>query len=111
VVALPRLLPRRESDMPRTVHDPSRNRVRSPNPADGLGSERLAQLPKVAPNAWLGECDCIIGPFAERRIAAAFANAMVEFGQYEGICERVVIYQDAYYVLAAAVGQESVVLA
>lgn len=97
--------------MPRTVHDPSRNRPRSPVQAAPRARVQLADLPVVPPNAWLGECDCIIGPFTERRIAAAFANAMVEFGQYEGICERVVIFDDAYYVQAVAVCRESVVLA
>ena len=97
--------------MPRTVHDPSRNRPRSPKPAGAHDRERLAELPIVAPNAWLGECGCIVGPFAERRIAAAFANAMVEFGHFEDICERVVIYEDAFYVQAVAVCRESVVLA
>jgi|GEM_PF-2472954 len=97
--------------MPRTVHDPLRNRPRSPKPAEAPARERLAELPIVAPNAWLGECDCIIGPFADPRVAAAFANGMVEFGQYEGICERVVIFEDAFYVQAVAVCRESVVLA
>jgi hypothetical protein len=97
--------------MPRTVHDPSRNRPRSPFKAEHRTREHLDELPVVPPNAWLGECDCIIGPFTERRVAAAFANAMVEFGQYEGICERVVIFEDAFYVQAVAVCRESVVLA
>ena len=97
--------------MPRTVHDPSRNRPRSPVQAEHRTREYLADLPVVLPNAWLGECDCIIGPFTERRVAAAFANAMVEFGQYEDICERVVIFEEAYYVQAVEVCRENVVLA
>jgi hypothetical protein len=94
--------------MPWTVHDPLRNRSRSP---DARNPEQLTGLPVVAPNAWMGECDCIIGPFAQRGVAAAFANAMVEFGQFEGICERVVFYEDAFYVQAVAIRAESVVLA
>jgi len=95
--------------MPRTVQEPSLNRPRSPAQADDR--ERLADLPIVAPNAWLGECDCIIGPFTERRVAAAFANAMVDFGHFEGIRERVVVFRDEFYVQAVAVRRESVVLA
>lgn len=59
----------------------------------------------IAPNAWMGECGCLIGPFARRFLAEAFANGMVEFGQFEGICERVVVRTDAYYVEAARVAE------
>jgi len=65
-------------------------------------ASRLTELPVVAPNAWIGECDCLIGPFAHRHLAEAFSSAMVEFGHYEGICERVVLHADAFYVEAVA---------
>lgn len=96
--------------MPRTVHDPVRTRLRR-KPAEALAAEAMASLEVVAPNAWMGECNCIIGPFQHRRVAEAFANAMVEFGQFERVCERVILRADAFYVQAIAVCEEPRVLA
>ena len=90
--------------MSRPHHDPVRSRPRAREPArrSPTAAPRLRELPVVAPNAWVGECDCLIGPFAHRHLAEAFSSAMVEFGHYEGICERVVVHADAYYVQAVA---------
>ncbi|MEJ2287872.1 MAG: hypothetical protein P8Y02_04355 [Deinococcales bacterium] len=65
----------------------------------------------IAPNAWMGECDCVIGPFTHRHVAEAFANAMVEFGQYEGVCEHVIMHADAFYVHVVALRKAFRVLA
>lgn len=99
--------------MTRTAHDPVRPRSHAsvaPAPR-AMATGSRPQLPVVAPNAWLGECGCMIGPFERRRVAEAFANAMVEFGQYEGICERVVIHDEAFYVQAVAIPIEEAVVA
>ena len=97
--------------MPRTVHDPVRSHARRTKPVGAPASETPPSLQVVAPNAWMGECDCIIGPFAHRHVAEAFANAMVEFGQFERLCERVILYADAFYVQAVKVCEEPGVLA
>lgn len=96
--------------MPRTVHDPVRTRLRN-RPANTLAAEVVSAGEVIAPNAWMGECGCIIGPFPHRHVAEAFANAMVEFGQFEVICERVILHADAFYVQAIEVCEEPRVLA
>lgn len=90
--------------MSRPHHDPVRSRPRAnaPTRRSPATAPPLRELPVVAPNAWIGECDCLIGPFAHRHLAEAFSSAMVEFGHYEGICERVVVHADAFYVQAVA---------
>lgn len=37
----------------------------------------------VAPDRWCGECDCDVGPFAERHVAHAFVGLGAEHGSYE----------------------------
>lgn len=92
--------------MSRPRHELLRSRTRARSFAERAAAAppaRQTDLPVIAPNLWLGECDCLIGPFAQRQLAEAFSSAMVEFGHYEGICERVVVHADAFYVQAVAV--------
>lgn len=55
-------------------------------------------LPVVVPNRWLGEADCLVGPFSGRDVAAYFANRLVDFGQYEVFSMRVFARRNAWYV-------------
>ena len=63
----------------------SRNVQRSPNRV-------------LSPNRWEGETDCRVGPFRDLRSAEGFANALVDFGRYETLCEQVVIDDEGVYV-------------
>lgn len=91
-------------------HAPTRLRPRSMRDATATPcADRKAMgtegAPVVAPNRWTGECGYLVGPFTCRRVAERFANAMVEFGQYECVCERVVTHAGAYYVEAVGVAE------
>ncbi len=52
----------------------------------------------ILPNLWQGECDCVVGPFANKQVAEYFANRVVDFGQYDAFSQRVFAKRDAYYV-------------
>lgn len=77
----------------------------SPRP-DPSGDRNALQI--VAPNSWMGECDRLIGPFTCRRSAETFANAMVDFGHYECLSQRVVLHEGAYFVQACGIGEATV---
>lgn len=64
-------------------------------------------LEVVAPNRWMGECDRLIGPFTCRRSAESFANTMVDFGQYERLCQTVVVHEGTYFVQACSVEEST----
>lgn len=70
--------------------------VASPSaPRDPAGADVSLVLP---PNRWEGETDCRVGPFRDLHSAEGFANALVDFGRYETICEQVVIDDEGVYV-------------
>jgi hypothetical protein len=50
------------------------------------------------PTQWQGESDCVVGPFSSHDVAEYFANAVVDFGQFETLQERVFANGDAWYV-------------
>ncbi len=52
----------------------------------------------VLPNCWQGEADCIVGPFSGRTVAEYFANAVVDFGQYETVSRHIFAKGDAWFV-------------
>ncbi|MEJ2668303.1 MAG: hypothetical protein P8Z81_14620, partial [Deinococcales bacterium] len=74
----------------------------------GPSRERRPQS-TVKPNRWMGEGDCLIGPFTCRRSAAAFAGLMVDFGHYENLGRQVVVVKGTYYVEVYRVGEGGVV--
>lgn len=93
-----------------TGHTLTRVRKRSASTPDPDREGDRTPRNTVAPNRWMGECDSLIGPFASRRAAEWFANAMVDFGQYECLCETIVIHAGVYYVQACGL-REAPVLA
>ncbi|UCH24258.1 MAG: hypothetical protein JSV66_09885 [Trueperaceae bacterium] len=52
----------------------------------------------VSPNRWNGESNCLVGPFSCHEVARRFADAPVEFGQYETYIEQVLVVGDSWYV-------------
>lgn len=52
----------------------------------------------LAPDRWAGETDCRVGPFRDLHSAEGFANALVDFGRYETLCEQVVVDDEGVYV-------------
>jgi hypothetical protein len=52
----------------------------------------------VSPNRWQGESNCLVGPFSCQEVARRFADAPVEFGQYEAYIEQVLVVGDSWYV-------------
>lgn len=88
-------------------HAATRARRRPMTPSDASSGGNQAARRTVAPNRWMGECDCLIGPFTCQRVAESFANAMVEFGHYECVCQRVVVHAGTYFVEACGVGEGS----
>lgn len=65
--------------------------------ARGLSSYAFIQNP-IVPNRWQGECDCVVGPFSSKTVAEYFANAVVDFGQYETMSRAVIVKGDSWYV-------------
>ncbi len=53
---------------------------------------------RLRPDRWAGEADCRVGPFRDLRVAQSFANALVDFGRYETLTERVVSEPDGVFV-------------
>jgi len=86
----------------------TRVRKRSAFTPDRNPSDDRTPRHTVAPNRWLGECDSLIGPFASRRAAEWFANAMVDFGQYECLRETIVVHAGLYYVQACGMQEAPV---
>lgn len=95
--------------MPLTNH-PGRQ-VRSPSvvSSDASPSRDRRSQRTVTPNRWMGEGDCLIGPFTCRRSAASFAGLMVDFGHYENLGRQVVVLRGTYYVEVYRVGEGGVV--
>ena len=58
---------------------------------------RQAHSP-IVPNRWQGEYDCVVGPFSSHTVAEYFANAVVDFGQYETVSRKVFAKGDSWYV-------------
>lgn len=54
--------------------------------------------PVLAPNHWSGQADCRVGPFRDPASAQRFSNALVDFGRFETLRERVVVDPDGVYV-------------
>lgn len=52
----------------------------------------------ILPNVWRGECDCVVGPFANQQVAEYFANRVVDFGHYDAFSQKVFAKRDAFYV-------------
>ncbi len=52
----------------------------------------------LAPNDWSGQADCRVGPFRDPVSAQRFSNALVDFGRFETLRERVVVDADGVYV-------------
>ena len=63
----------------------------------GLSTYAYTQNP-IVPNRWQGECNCLVGPFSSRTVAEYFANAVVDFGQYETMSRSVFAKGDSWYV-------------
>ncbi|HKI56334.1 MAG TPA: hypothetical protein VKB31_04220 [Trueperaceae bacterium] len=86
----------------------ARVRERSdPTTAVGTSDDRAASE-GTAPNRWMGECGCLIGPFTCRQVAERFVSGMVEFGQYECVCQQVVVHSGSYYVRTTRVAEARV---
>jgi len=68
--------------------------------SSGVASDPVSpQAPRVLPpDRWEGETDCRVGPFRDLHSAEGFANALVDFGRYETLCEQVVIDDEGVYV-------------
>lgn len=67
--------------------------------SSGAAHDPRSQVPRVLPpNRWEGETDCRVGPFRDLHAAEGFANALVDFGRYETLCEQVVIDDEGVYV-------------
>lgn len=52
----------------------------------------------IVPNRWQGESNCLVGPFSSRTVAEYFANAVVDFGQYETCSRRIFAKGDSWFV-------------
>ncbi len=52
----------------------------------------------IVPNRWQGEHDCFVGPFSSKVVAEYFANAVVDFGQYETVSRKVFAKGDSWFV-------------
>jgi len=66
--------------------------------ATDVTSAARARNNLLAPDRWEGEADCRVGPFRNLRAAESFANALVDFGRYETLRERVVVDDDGVFV-------------
>lgn len=67
----------------------------------GTAGAPRKRLRIIVPNLWKGEWPCLVGPFSGRIVAEYFANAVVDFGRYETIRERIFARQDSFYVEVA----------
>ncbi|CAN5870854.1 hypothetical protein BH24DEI2_BH24DEI2_00950 [soil metagenome] len=56
------------------------------------------RIEPIVPNRWQGECDCFVGPFSSKVVAEYFANAVVDFGQYETVSRKVFAKGDSWFV-------------
>lgn len=73
-------------------------------------SAKYAPLEPIVPNRWQGECDCTVGPFSSRTVAEYYANAVVDFGQYETVSRQVFAKGDSWYVEVSALSAPSVMV-
>lgn len=64
--------------------------------AEGRSFQALER--SIVPNRWQGEANCIVGPFSSRAVAEYFANAVVDFGQYETYSRRIFAKGDSWFV-------------
>ena len=73
------------------------------------GPSKHYRIEPVVPNRWQGECDCFVGPFSSRAVAEYFANAVVDFGQYETVSRKVFAKGDSWFVEVKECSAPSVV--
>lgn len=94
-----------------TIRTLARTRPRPDSTRDVDGRVDRKPPKTIEPNRWMGECGYLIGPFRCRHLADCFANAMVEFGQYECMGHRVFAASDGFYLKTVMVGEPDVVTA
>lgn len=63
-----------------------------------LEKPTVAKTRSIPANLWQGEADCVVGPFASRYIAEAFANPAVDFGFLEAFSRRTISRDGLWYV-------------
>ncbi len=73
------------------------------------GPSKHHKAKPIVPNRWQGEHDCFVGPFSSKIVAEYFANAVVDFGQYETVSRKIFAKGDSWYVEVNECSASSVV--
>ena len=77
--------------------------LEGPAPARYDGGERIGDA--VAPNAWAGQTECILGPFATRAVAERFTGCTSEFGCFATYRFRMFAEGATWYVQVRAASE------
>ncbi len=64
----------------------------------GNGARSPRYIVPLVPNRWMGQENCVVGPFSSKEVAENFANYRVTFGQYESYHFEIFAQGDAWYV-------------
>lgn len=61
-------------------------------------SPKTVHSSTVHPDLWMGEANCLIGPFDSRTVAERFVDHTLDLGQLEALSYRIVLDEDRWYV-------------